>query len=115
MQYRKKNFLLWHEFFLDKRRSEVDIKGYDGIIYKGRIDVDNLPTVDMQKKNSVVLLGPAPPQKSRSDLHPRSAPQQRRHEPFVNHSQEVTSRSPIIPTIETTISGEENFSWMQES
>ncbi|CAF4173339.1 unnamed protein product, partial [Rotaria magnacalcarata] len=36
-------------------RSEVDIKGHDGVIYKGRIDADKLPSVEIHKKNSVVL------------------------------------------------------------
>ncbi|CAF0931475.1 unnamed protein product [Rotaria sp. Silwood1] len=90
-------------------RSEVDIKGHDGVIYKGRIDVSNLPTVDMQKKNSVVLLAPPPPQRTRSDSHPKSAPHQIHSGSFVNNDQEANGISPIIPNLEPALPREENF------
>jgi hypothetical protein len=62
--------------FFCNYRSEVDIKGHDGVIYKGRIDVGKLPTVDMQKKNSVVVFAPPQSQRPRSDINLISAPHQ---------------------------------------
>ncbi len=86
-------------------RSEVDIKGHDGVIYKGRIDAGKLPTVDMQKKNSVVLLAPPPPQRQRSDMHPMSAPPQT----SLIVDQEQNETSTAIPHIESSLSREETF------
>jgi hypothetical protein len=88
------NFIVFHFY-----RSEVDIKGHDGVIYKGRIDAGRLPTVDMQKKNSVVLLAPPSPQRYRSDSHPMSA----------NNDQRPNGISPIIPNLEPTLTRENTF------
>lgn len=96
-------------FFLSLNRSEVDIKGHDGIIYKGRIDVGNLPTVDMQKKNSVVLLAPAPPQRSRSDSHPKSAQRQHHNESYLTTDQEANVIIPNIPNLEPALPREESY------
>jgi len=87
-------------------RSEIDIKGHDGVIYKGRIDAGRLPTVDMQKKNSVVLLAPPPPHKQRSDLHPMSAPA---HQSFASNDQERNGISTAIPNLEPSLPREETF------
>ena len=87
-------------------RNEVDIKGHDGVIYKGRITVDKLPAVDMHKKNSVVLLAPPPPPllRSRSDPHHQSQP---RESP--GNDQDLNSVSPTIPNLGPNIPREESF------
>ncbi|CAF0724069.1 unnamed protein product [Adineta ricciae] len=86
-------------------RNEVDIKGQDGVIYKGRITVDKLPAVDLHKKNSVVLLAPPPPLlRSRSDPHHQSQP---RESP--GNDQDRNSVSPTIPNLGSIIPREESF------
>lgn len=50
-------------------RNEIDIKGHDGVIYKGRIDADKLPSVDLHKKQSVVVRATFPAPKSRTETH----------------------------------------------
>jgi hypothetical protein len=87
-------------------RSEVDIKGHDGVIYKGRIDAGKLPTVDMQKKNSVVLLSAPPSQRPRSDIHPMSAPNQQ----SIINDHEQNAASIVIPNLEPSLPREETFS-----
>jgi len=82
----------------------VDIKGHDGVIYKGRIDVDKLPIVDMHKKNSVVLLAPPPMPRSRSDSHSMPVLHQNQHEPSINDG-----ISPVIPNLEPLLPREESF------
>ncbi|CAF0875248.1 unnamed protein product [Adineta ricciae] len=86
-------------------RNEVDIKGHDGVIYKGRITVDKLPAVDMHKKNSVVLLAPPPLLRSRSDPHHQSP--QPRESP--GNDQDRNSVSPTIPSLGPIIPREESF------
>ena len=83
----------------------MDIKGHDGVIYKGRITVDKLPALDLHKKNSVVLLAPPPPLlRSRSDPHHQS---QTRESP--GNDQDRNSVSPTIPNLEPIIPREESF------
>ncbi|CAF1194823.1 unnamed protein product [Adineta steineri] len=89
-------------------RNEVDIKGQDGMIYKGRITVDKLPSVDLHKKNSVVLLAPPPLLRSRSDSHPLPSPHQHQRDSFGN-DQERNSLSPTIPNLEPIIPRETSF------
>ena len=51
-------------------RNEIDIKGHDGVLYKGRINVGKLPTINMQKKNAVAFPAsqlPSPPPRSHPD------------------------------------------------
>ena len=78
------------------------------MIYKGRIDVGKLPTVDMQKKNSVVLLTPAPPQRPRSESHPRSA-----HYPtqadLTNSDRQNEPMTHVVPNIEPALPREQTF------
>ena len=89
-------------------RSEVDIKGHDGVIYKGRIDAGKLPAVDMHKKNSVVLLTPALPQRPRSESHPRSAHYS--HAPELSTVEQRTDGlTHIIPNLEPAVPREESF------
>jgi len=86
----------------------VDIRGHDGVIYKGRIDAGKLPTVDMQKKNSVVLLTPtpsAPPQRQRPDVNPPSAHRQT----SLTSEQNANNISTIIPNFEPNLPREETF------
>lgn len=75
------------------------------MIYKGRIDAAKLPIVDMQKKNSVVILAPPPPQRSRSDIHPMSAP----HQPSIVNEQQHHETGPAIPNLEPSLPREETF------
>jgi hypothetical protein len=89
---------------LFKYRNEVDIKGHDGVIYKGRIDVDKLPIVDMHKKNSVVLLAPPPMPRSRSDSHSFPVHHQNQHELSLNDG-----ISPVIPNLEPLLPREDSF------
>ncbi len=79
------------------------------MIYKGRIDVTKLPTVDMQKKTSIALLAASPPQRSRSDSRPTSVHQQNHHGLFVNNIQEPNGISPTIPNIEPALPREGTF------
>jgi hypothetical protein len=67
--------------------------------------VSKLPTVDMQKKNSVVLLGPSPPQRPRSDIHPLSV----HHQSSVVNDQEPNGISSIIPNLEPALPREQTF------
>lgn len=76
------------------------------MIYKGRIDAAKLPTVDMQKKNSVVLLAPPLPQRSRSDVHPMSAPHQ---SSIVNGHENNETSTHAIPNLEPSLPREETF------
>ena len=75
------------------------------MIYKGRIDADKLPAVDMNKKNSVVLL--APPGKDLVWILIQC-------QFIINHlltgnDQERNGLSPIIPNIEPALPREESF------
>ncbi|UJR21321.1 hypothetical protein I4U23_024412 [Adineta vaga] len=95
-------------------RNEVDIKGHDGVIYKGRITVDKLPSVDLHKKNSIILLAPPPPLlRTRSDSHPLLSPhhhqQQQQHREYSGNDQDRNILSPIIPNLEPIIPREESF------
>lgn len=89
------------------RRNEVDIKGHDGVIYKGRISVDKLPSVDLHKKNSVVLLAPPPLVRSRSESQPISSHHQQRESP--GNEQERNGLSPLFPNLEPIVPREESF------
>ncbi|CAF0787256.1 unnamed protein product [Rotaria sordida] len=89
-------------------RNEVDIKGHDGVIYKGRIDVDKLPTVDIHKKNSVVLRSSFPPSKSRTDSHSTPAHYQHQHE-LSGNDHERNEISPVVPNFEPILPREESF------
>jgi hypothetical protein len=82
----------------------VDIKGHDGVIYKGRIDVDKLPAVDIHKKKSMVLLAPLPAQRSRLDTHSFS----NQHE-LSGNDIELNVTSPMIPNLDPALPREESF------
>jgi hypothetical protein len=97
-------FIFYIKLFLC--RNEVDIKGHDGVIYKGRIDADKLPAVDVHKKNSTVLL--APPQRSRLDTHLFPIHHQYQHE-LSGNDQEQNGLSPLIPNLEPALPREESF------
>ena len=84
----------------------MDIKGHDGVIYKGRLDVDKLPTVDIPKKKSMVLLAPLPGQRSRLDNHTNRTNNQ--HD-LSGNDIELNVGSPIIPNIEPSLPREESF------
>jgi len=88
----------------------VDIKGHDGVIYKGRLDVDKLPAVDLHKKNANSLLGPppAPSQRSRLDTHLFPGYSQQRDSS--SNEPERHSASPIIPNLEPILPREESLS-----
>jgi hypothetical protein len=75
----------------------VDIKGHDGVIYKGRIDADKLPTIDLHKKNSNVSS-----QRSRLDVT-----QSQRELP--RHDQERNGITSLIPNLEPVAPREESF------
>ncbi len=83
----------------------MDIKGHDGVIYKGRIDVDKLPTVDLPKKKSMVLLAPLPAQRSRLESHTNRNNQ---HD-LSGNDIELRIGSPIVPNIEPALPREESF------
>jgi hypothetical protein len=83
----------------------VDIKGHDGVIYKGRLDADKLPAVNINKKNSVVLLAP-PGQRSRLDSLPMSTHHQRE---LTGNDQERNGLSSFISNIEPALPREESF------
>ena len=89
-------------------RAEVDIKGHDGVIYKGRIDADKLPIVDMQKKNAVVLRTSFPPSKSRSESHPTPSLYQHQQE-LSGNDHEQNGISPVIPNLGPALPQEESF------
>ncbi|CAF3405905.1 unnamed protein product [Rotaria sp. Silwood1] len=89
-------------------RNEIDIKGHDGVIYKGRIDADKLPTVDIHKKNSVVLRASFPPSKSRTDSHATPAHYQHQQE-LSGNDHERNDVSPLIPNLEPILPREESF------
>lgn len=89
-------------------RAEVDIKGHDGVIYKGRIDAEKLPAVDLHKKNSVVLLTPGPQQRPRSESHPRSAHHPHSTNP-TTHEQKTDGVTHVIPNLEPAPPREETF------
>lgn len=90
-------------------RSEVDIKGHDGVIYKGRIDAGKLPAVDLQKKGSVVLLTPGPPtQRPRSESHPRSTYMPSQAE-SMNNDRKLEPIPHIVPNMEPAMPREETF------
>jgi hypothetical protein len=86
----------------------VDIKGHDGVIYKGRIDVDKLPAVDIHKKKSMVLLAPLPAQRSRLDTHSFSNLHQNQHE-LSGNDIELNVTSPMIPNLDPALPREESF------
>lgn len=65
----------------------------------------------MQKKNSVVILAPPPPQRSRSDIHPMSAP----HQPSIVNEQQHHETGPAIPNLEPSLPREETFTWINTS
>ena len=96
-------------------RNEVDIKGHDGVIYKGRIDVERLPALDMHKKTSVVLLAPPPPPpppppRSRTDAHDAHVHQHNARDMLGNHH-EREAASPVIPNLEPILPREESYTW----
>ena len=90
-------------------RNEVDIKGHDGVIYKGRIEVEKLPAVDSHKKSSMGLLAPPLP-KSRLDVHPIPPiqSQQQGRETTVIDS-ERSDGSPMFPNLQPALPREESF------
>ena len=87
-------------------RNEVDIKGHDGVIYKGRLDTDKLPPVEVHKKHSTNLL--APLQRSRSDVHTLPHPHSNQHD-LSGSSQERNELSPLIPNLEPALPREESY------
>jgi hypothetical protein len=89
-------------------RNEVDIKGQDGVIYKGRIDVDKLPAVDVHKKKSMVVLAPLPAQRSRLETHSIPSFHQRQRD-LSGNDIELNVRSPIVPNLEPALPREESF------
>lgn len=89
----------------------MDIKGHDGVIYKGRIDGDKLPAVEQHKKTSMSFLAPPLP-KSRLDSHPippiQPQPQAQQREPTINDS-ERSDGSPLFPNLQPALPREESF------
>lgn len=87
----------------------MDIKGHDGVIYKGRLDVEKLPAVEQHKKNSMNLLTSSLP-KSRLESQPippiQSQPQAR--EMTVADS-ERSGGSPMFPNLQPVLPREESF------
>ena len=99
-------------------RNEIDIKGHDGVIYKGRIDVEKLPAVDLHKKSNTVLLAPpAPPARSRLDApitHPPThSPTQHYHHltlpDLTGNQSDRNDLSSPIPNLEPSLPREESF------
>lgn len=103
-------------FFYRRFRNEIDIKGHDGVIYKGRIDVEKLPAVDLHKKsNTVLLASPAPPARSRLDA-PVTIPSthfQHHHHltlpDLTGNQSDRNDLSPPIPNLEPSLPREESF------
>ena len=87
----------------------MDIKGHDGVIYKGRIETDKLPAVEQHKKSSMSFLAP-PLTKSRLDSHPIPPiqPQQQQREPTINDS-ERSDGSTLFPNLQPALPREESF------
>ena len=88
----------------------MDIKGHDGVIYRGRIDGDKLPAVDLHRKHSTVSLAPPLPPlpRPRLDSHPGPA--------FPTHQTELPGNdpersvlSPMFPNLEPAMPREESF------
>ena len=71
--------------------------------------MNKLPAVDMQKKTSVALLTPAPPQRLRSDSHPSPYRHTMNHGSFADNDQELNGVSPVIPNLEPALPREETF------
>ena len=101
-------FLLYEFLLFCLYRNEIDIKGQDGVIYKGRLNADKLPLLDIHKKNSVVLLAPPPLQRNRSDSHPIPSPNQHQRE-ISGNEQDRSRLSPVIPNLEPIIPRETSF------
>lgn len=79
------------------------------MIYKGRMNTDKLPSLDVHKKHSVVLLAPPPlPQRPRSGSNPITSPQQYRRRSSGNEH-ERSRLSPTIPNLEPIVPREESF------
>ncbi|CAF3084645.1 unnamed protein product [Rotaria socialis] len=89
-------------------RNEVDIKGHDGVIYKGRIDADKLPSVDLHKKHSVVLRASFPQPKSRTESHQIPIHYHHQHE-SPNNDLDRNDESPLIPNLEPSLPREESY------
>ena len=89
-------------------RNEVDIKGHDGVIYKGRIDVEKLPAVDSHKKSSMSLLAPPLP-KSRLDVHPIPPIQSQQARETTVIDSERSDGSPMFPNLQPVLPREESF------
>lgn len=85
----------------------MDIKGHDGVIYKGRIETDKLPAVEQHKKTSTSFLAP-PLTKSRLDSHPIPPIQSQQREPTINDS-ERGDGSPMFPNLQPALPREESF------
>lgn len=74
------------------------------MIYKGRIDVDKLPAVDLHKKNSLHV----PPQLQRSNLDSHLFPMQHQNQSGNDHEQQ-NGLSSFIPNLEPALPREESF------
>jgi hypothetical protein len=89
----------------------VDIKGHDGVIHNGRIDMEKLPALDIHKKTSVVLLAPPPqppPPRSRTDAHDSHVHHHSARDMLGNHH-EREAASPMIPNLEPILPREASF------
>ncbi len=75
------------------------------MIYKGRLNADKLPSLDIHKKNSIVLLAPPPFQRPRSDSHPLTTPSQHQRELSGNEQE----RNGLVPNLQPAVPREESF------